>query len=381
MDTHTVVSIVPAVMQAAQLRGAAVLDAAAFGARVLRSAVWHASAMPLESGPAAVLLGVCVCIVAPIMLGVFYLALARSAWAELPWSRRVFVASCTKDLLNAVTATPCALAALCGLLLGRPDASLSCTAAAAGAAGAVGAAAESSLLAQKLPAFGLVACGITCGFFAADCVVLWRHGDELCAEMGRTNTRLMWPHHLLSLVVWPYCAVYGRGGVFVLYFISTELSSVFLNLHVLATKGDVTPNAQCPMPNAQCPMPNAQCPMPNAQCPMPNAGDDQMHPANAGCIWQRGMHPAIFRMHLAEDRFLLVNAHLPGGSERVSETVTLTRCTCSARAPNCSAPASFSSPLRCGGSRPYPWCCTPTTRRSPAQAVAACARLRGGCWP
>ena len=216
MDTRTVVSIVPAVMQAAQLRGAAVLDAAAFGARVLRSGVGRVSTVPLESGPAAVLLGVCVCIVAPLMLAVFHLALARSAWAELPWSRRVFVASCTKDLLNAVTATPCALAALFGLLLGRPDASLSCTTVAAGAAGAAGAAAESSLLAQKLPALGLVACGITCGFFAADCVVLWRHGDELSAEMGRTNTRLMWPHHLLSLVVWPYCAVYGRGGVFVL---------------------------------------------------------------------------------------------------------------------------------------------------------------------
>ena len=148
--------------------------------------------------------------------------------------------SCTKDLLNAVTATPCSLAALCGLLLGRPGVSLSCTAAAAGAAGA---AAEPSLLAQRLPALGLVACGITCGFFAADCVVLWRHGDELAAEMGRANTRLMWPHHLLSLIVWPYCAVYGRGGVFVLYFLSTELSSIFLNLHVLATKGDVTPNA------------------------------------------------------------------------------------------------------------------------------------------
>ena len=300
MDTRTVVSIVPAVMQAAQLRGAAVLDAAAFGARVLRSAVWRASTVPLESGPAAVLFGISVCIVAPLMLVVFHLALARSAWAELPWSRRVFVASCTKDLLNAMTATPCALAALCGLLLGRPGASLSCTAAAVGVAGA---AAESSLLVQRLPALGLVACGITCGFFAADCVVLWRHGDELVAEMGRTNTRLMWPHHLLSLVVWPYCAIYGRharhglslslslililtliltlalaltlaltltrGGVFVLYFISTELSSIFLNLHVLATKGDVRrrpkPNAhaQCPMP-----MPNAQCPTPNAQLPV-----------------------------------------------------------------------------------------------------------------
>ena len=134
-------------------------------------------------------------------------------------------ASCTKDLLNAVTATPCSLAALCGLLLGRPGVSLSCTAAAAGAAGA---AAEPSLLAQRLPALGLVACGITCGFFAADCVVLRRHGDELAAEMGRANVRLMWPHHLLSLIVWPYCAVYGRGGVFVLYFLSTELSSIFL---------------------------------------------------------------------------------------------------------------------------------------------------------
>ena len=92
MDTHTVVSIVPAVMQAAQLRGAAVLDAAAFGMRVLCSAVWRASTLPLESGPAAMLLGVCVCTVAPIMLAVLRVALARSAWAELPWSRRVFVA-------------------------------------------------------------------------------------------------------------------------------------------------------------------------------------------------------------------------------------------------------------------------------------------------
>ena len=92
MDTRTVVSIVPAVMQAAQLRGAAVLDAAAFGVRVLCSAVWRASTVPLESGPAAMLLGVCVCTVAPIMLAVLHVALARSAWAELPWSRRVFVA-------------------------------------------------------------------------------------------------------------------------------------------------------------------------------------------------------------------------------------------------------------------------------------------------
>ena len=92
MDTRTVVSIVPAVMQAVQLRGAAVLDAAAFGARVLRSGVGRVSTVPLESGTAAVLLGVCVCIVAPLMLAVFHLALARSAWAELPWSRRVFVA-------------------------------------------------------------------------------------------------------------------------------------------------------------------------------------------------------------------------------------------------------------------------------------------------
>ena len=92
MDTRTVVSIVPAVMQAVQLRGAAVLDAAAFGMRVLCSAVWRASTVPLESGPAAMLLGVCVCTVAPIMLAVLHVALARSAWAELPWSRRVFVA-------------------------------------------------------------------------------------------------------------------------------------------------------------------------------------------------------------------------------------------------------------------------------------------------
>ena len=92
MDTRTVVSIVPAAMQAVQLRGAAVLDAAAFGLRVLCSAVWRASTVPLESGPAAMLLGVCVCTVAPITLAVLHVALARSAWAELPWSRRVFVA-------------------------------------------------------------------------------------------------------------------------------------------------------------------------------------------------------------------------------------------------------------------------------------------------
>ena len=36
------------------------------------------------------------------------------------------------------------------------------------------------------------------------------------------------PHHLLSHIVWPYCAVYGRGGVFVLYFLSTELSGLGL---------------------------------------------------------------------------------------------------------------------------------------------------------
>ena len=151
MDTRTVVSIVPAVMQAAQLRGNAVMDAAAFGAAALRTAVWRASTVPLEHGPAAMVLGICICIAAPLLLAVFHVALARSEWAELPWSRRVFVASCTKDLLNAVTATPCALAALCGLLLSRPDTSLSCAETATGAAG------ESSLMALKMPALALVA--------------------------------------------------------------------------------------------------------------------------------------------------------------------------------------------------------------------------------
>lgn len=148
----------------------------------------------------------------------------RGLFATGERAAQVFLASCSKDLFNAVTTTPCSLIALIALLR-RPDATTDCADPAA------------NLLALQMPALALVSCGITCGCFVFDCFLLWVYKRELGAEMGRANVTLMWPHHILSLLIWPYAVLYSKSAIFVVYFLSTELSSIFLNLAAFASKG------------------------------------------------------------------------------------------------------------------------------------------------
>ena len=198
-------------------------------ASTLRASMWRAATVPLDRGDAAALLYSVACCAALLCFVLFQLTLRRlhsPAYPELSWSRRVFLASCAKDMLNAVATTPCAFLALF-TLLDAPNATTCCADDAA------------NLLALKMPAPAVVSCGITCGFFLSDCLVLWRYAPELGAEMGRLNVRLMWPHHALSLLIWPYAVTYGKSAIFVVYFLTTELSSIFLNLSAFASKGGI----------------------------------------------------------------------------------------------------------------------------------------------
>lgn len=92
-----------------------------------------------------------------------------------------------------------------------------------------------------MPIAGLISVGVTCSYFILDCAVLWFYAKECETEQGSSGVALMWMHHLVSLVVWPYCAFTSRGAFFVLFFLFTEWSNVLQNVYGLTSAGQFGP--------------------------------------------------------------------------------------------------------------------------------------------
>ena len=51
--------------------------------------------------------------------------------------------------------------------------------------------------------------------------------------IGRPLMLCMWVHHVISLIVWPYCILVDRAGVFVLQLLTTEASNIGQNAYQL----------------------------------------------------------------------------------------------------------------------------------------------------
>lgn len=145
-------------------------------------------------------------------------------------STRIFCASCAKDLLNACVAGP--LAAIALLDIWRdPNAVVSC-------------AGPLHLLNLPVGREAILACGITCGFFVADCVVLVRYPAEMAKELGGSAPyMIMWLHHVLSLALWPYTLVKPIHAPMITFCLATELTNIGQNAFVLAGRGKLLGDA------------------------------------------------------------------------------------------------------------------------------------------
>jgi len=89
---------------------------------------------------------------------------------------------------------------------------------------------EEVSLVMKSPDELIVAAAIACGYFVGDCYQMIRYHEENLSEFGgRANLILMWGHHSLSLVFWPYAVLTHRDGIFVAFYLFTELTNILQN--------------------------------------------------------------------------------------------------------------------------------------------------------
>eukprot|EP00966_Prymnesium_polylepis_P159947 3696874-Prymnesium_polylepis.1 len=98
-------------------------------------------------------------------------------------STAVFLASCFGSMANALVTSPLALRAFYMMVV-NPGQPISLT--------------------MSAPEDLVWSCGITAGYFIADCLQMVLYHADYKREMGPQGMALMWGHHCISLVMWPY---------------------------------------------------------------------------------------------------------------------------------------------------------------------------------
>ena len=76
----------------------------------------------------------------------------------------------------------------------------------------------------------VIATGTTCGFFIFDMSLL-AVSQAYRDVLGRSLVALLWVHHTISLIVWPYCVLVDRSVFFVVQLLTTELSNIGQNIY------------------------------------------------------------------------------------------------------------------------------------------------------
>lgn len=156
-----------------------------------------------------------------VTIGAYYLP----AFSKLEWQKRLFCALCCAALTNCSIVSWPALAGLYEMYIGGF---------------ALSGCGDKSLMRLEMPAGAVRACGLVCGFFLQDSLIMLLFPKETTKELGgSTAYKIMWMHHIVSLIVWPYAAVQGVGSVFVVYFMATEITNIGQNLFLLANRADV----------------------------------------------------------------------------------------------------------------------------------------------
>jgi hypothetical protein len=158
----------------------------------------------------ASMIGLSLCLFAArALLPVFY----PKQMAALTESRRFFVAQCVASGLHALISGPVSTYVMCQLLFSGEYPFAACPA--QPNAGTVAA-----------PPLAVWVTGFTCGYFVYDSIVMTVFSKFCLEEMGTSGTLLMWIHHVISIMVWPYCIASDRAVLFVSFFLFTELSNI-----------------------------------------------------------------------------------------------------------------------------------------------------------
>ena len=93
-----------------------------------------------------------------------------------------------------------------------------------------------NILNVQAPQGAILACGLTCGYFMQDSLVMTLYPKETTKELGGAAAyKIMWMHHIVSLIVWPYAMLNGVGAIFVIQNLSTEITNARAPLR-LATR-------------------------------------------------------------------------------------------------------------------------------------------------
>lgn len=158
-----------------------------------------------------------------ILLGV---AFHMPAIKALTTAHRVLATSCVVAFVNASIVSPLAIDALWTLL--ESGASLDC----------VG---GTNLASAASPKTALYSCGLTCSYFVVDAAILAIFPNESRKNLGASGVQILWVHHVVSLLVWPYSFMTSAGVFFVVYFLATEVTNIGQNLFLLSNKVNLFP--------------------------------------------------------------------------------------------------------------------------------------------
>jgi len=150
-------------------------------------------------------------------------ALAEKSLTALAPERRPYTAACVTALLNASCVSPLSIFASMGFLNAVPASGFDCSAGA------------TNIFKMPTSTSGIIAVGLTCGYFMADTAMLIRFPEQMKKDLGgMTQYMIMWVHHVVSLIVWPYSMLAGTAAYFVLYFMLTEVTNVGMNIYLIS---------------------------------------------------------------------------------------------------------------------------------------------------
>jgi hypothetical protein len=141
-------------------------------------------------------------------------------------AQRILATSCIVAFANASIVAPFAISAFWDIW--DSGASTDCS-------GGV------NLARVEAPKTALYACGLTCGYFIVDAAILAIFPAESKKNLGASGVQILWVHHIVSLLVWPYAFMSSACVFFVVYFLATEVTNIGQNLFLLSNKIDLFP--------------------------------------------------------------------------------------------------------------------------------------------
>jgi len=161
-----------------------------------------------------------------LCLVVTFVSFKLPTFKALEWDNRFFIAVTLAALTNAVSVSYASITSLRELIAGINPVTPDCG--------------PRSIVTAAAPAPVIYACWLTCGYFVQDCLMMALYPTETKKGLGGSAAvKIMWCHHLGSLLSWPWAMLTDQSAVFVTYCLATEITNIGQNLFMLANRGGV----------------------------------------------------------------------------------------------------------------------------------------------